>query len=141
MKPRPTDQFLSQGSWFHYLCKNVTLYRRANAHVWIGDPRQGVPQLRQADATWIRAGFFLRWIAEPDRPPQVTLICFEASSSLKQRFGRLQSMAACNDALNDPYSLFAVILDELSLQLDNTVWNLSEVFRGIELVRQGPCVH
>lgn len=37
-------------------------------------------------------------------------------------------------AILDPYSLFVIILEELSLQMDNVVWDFTSVFRGLELV-------
>jgi hypothetical protein len=64
----------------------------------------------------------------------VTLICFGASRQLKQRFEHFLQPMAWQDSLDDPYSLFAVVLDEFSLQLDATVWSVSRVFGRIETV-------
>jgi len=124
-------------SWFHYLCKNITLHRHhADGPSWISDPRPDVPQMRQADWTWIRSGYFLRWTADLNsNVVEVTLICFEASSSLKHRFRNLQLPASCKNAIDDPWSLFVVVLDELFLQMSETVWDVSEAFGEIETVR------
>jgi hypothetical protein len=126
-----------EGSWFHYLCKNITLRHQADGASWIADPRQGqdVPRLRQADWTWVRSGYFLRWRAKPNSNTEVTLICFEAASDLKQRFRHLKLPESCENALNDPWSLFVVVLDELFLQMSRTVWDVSHVFGDIEMVR------
>jgi hypothetical protein len=64
----------------------------------------------------------------------MTLICFGASIALQQRFERLASNSAWTEAINDPYNLFVIILDELFLQVDGIVWSLSDVFRSVEEV-------
>lgn len=122
------------GSWFHYLCKNITVHREADEQPSVYDPRTGGRQQEYADWTWIRSGYILRWAENTDRRPQVTFICFGASLSLEQRFRRLPSSPLCRSVTDDPYSLFAIVLDDLSLQMDNTVWGISDVFGSIELV-------
>ena len=122
------------GSWFHYLCKNITIKRSANGGTWISDPRPRAPQLKQGDWTWIRSGYFLRWILNSSRNLEVTLVCFGASSSLERRLQQLAPLSILNSVVHDPYSLFVLILNDLSLQMDNTVWDVSEVFGDIELV-------
>lgn len=68
------------------------------------------------------------------RDPEVTLICFEASISLKERLQQIPPSSISSSVVRDPYSLFAIILEELSLQMDNTVWDVMDVFRHIEFV-------
>jgi hypothetical protein len=90
------------------------------------------------DWSWIRAGFFLKWFpldsSNASNHSCTTLICFGASISLQQRFERLASNSTWTDAVCDPYNLFVIILDELFIQADGLVWNLSDVFRAIEEV-------
>jgi hypothetical protein len=95
--------------------------------------------MRQADWTWIRSGYFLRWTADSNSDVEVTLICFEASSSLKHRFRNLQLPASCKNALDDPWSLFVVVLNELFIQMSETVYDVSEAFGEIEMVRSCSC--
>lgn len=143
----------AQCSWFHYLCKNITLQHTESGHAEIVNPniRTGAEPQSQADFSWHRAGFFLH--AAPGRPPhsrsdsghpdskgtgkiqqttKVTLICFGAPPALEQRFYRLALHHSWVDALADPYTLFDIVLDELYLQMDSIAWSLSEVFGGIE---------
>jgi hypothetical protein len=95
--------------------------------------------LSQSDQGWNRAGFFLTWTPSSSSSVQpvdfrVTLICFGAPSSLIQRFERLASHPKWKDVLSDPYGLFVIVLNDLFLQVDGTLWGLSSVFRGMELV-------
>ncbi|GKZ44962.1 hypothetical protein AbraIFM66951_007307 [Aspergillus brasiliensis] len=120
-------------SWFHYLCKNITVTHDAHGNARISDPRPGAPQMQHGDSTWIRSGYFLRWAVSSNRGPEVTLLCFEASKSLQQRLQDLSPSSIPSNVVRDPYSLFAIILEELSLQMDNTVWDVMDVFRQIEL--------
>ncbi|KFY83638.1 hypothetical protein V498_07911 [Pseudogymnoascus sp. VKM F-4517 (FW-2822)] len=123
-------------SWFHFLCKNVTVRLFEGLDPQIVNPHHDSLPQSQADWSWIRAGFFLKWL--PSQGPNssnqscVTLICFGASIQLQQRFERLASNSAWRDAVSDPYNLFVIILDELFLQMDGIVWNLSDTFRAIE---------
>ncbi|PIG82898.1 hypothetical protein AARAC_011528, partial [Aspergillus arachidicola] len=120
-------------SWFHYLCKNITVTHDAHGKARISDPRPGAPQMQHGDSTWIRSGYFLRWAVGSNRDPEVTLLCFGASISLKGRLQDIPPSSIPTNVVRDPYSLFAIILEELSLQMDNTVWDVMDVFRHIEL--------
>jgi hypothetical protein len=126
--------YLSQGALFHYLCKNITVTRDAHGKTWISDPRPGAPRLKHGDWTWIRSGYFLRWAMDSDREPEVRLIRFGASISLKERLQQIPSSSISNSVVLDPYSLLAIILEELSLQMDSTVWDVLDDFRHNELV-------
>ncbi|KAE8166910.1 hypothetical protein BDV40DRAFT_285040 [Aspergillus tamarii] len=120
-------------SWFHYLCKNITVTHDAHGKARISDPRPGAPQMQHGDSTWIRLGYFLRWAVSWTCDPEVTLLCFGASISLKGRLQDIPPSSIPTNVVRDPYSLFAIILEELSLQMDNTVWDVMDVFRRIEL--------
>ncbi|KAJ9293509.1 hypothetical protein DTO271G3_7774 [Paecilomyces variotii] len=119
-------------AWFHYLCKNITITRDSHDRAQISDPRPGAPQLQHGDSTWIRSGYFLRWAVDSSHDPEVTLVCFEASVSLKERLQQIPPSSISSSVIPDPYSLFAIILEELSLQMENTVWDVMDVFRQIE---------
>lgn len=82
----------------------------------------------------MRSGYFLRWAVDSATNPEVTLICFDSSFYLKERFQQVPPSAIPMTAILDPYSLFVIILEELSLQMDNVVWDVTSVFRGVELV-------
>lgn len=84
--------------------------------------------MQHGDSTWIRSGYFLRWAVSSNRGPEVTLLCFEASKSLKERLKDISPSSIPTNVVRDPYSLFAIILEELSLQMDNTVWDVMDVF-------------
>jgi hypothetical protein len=150
----------SLASWFHTLCKNINVERSANGHAEIvnQNKRSGTQEEQsQADYSWLRSGFFLQ--CEPDNSSKVnsalqrndsgnntnkaagngdgsssrvTLLCFGASQAMEMRFQRLIRHHSWMDALDDPYVLFDIVLDELYMQLDNVAWSLGEVFGGIE---------
>ncbi|KAJ5115935.1 hypothetical protein N7456_000283 [Penicillium angulare] len=124
-------------SWFHYLCKNITTQQSGNGGKWVSDPRPGSSILPQMDGTWNRSGFFLRWAsleeANPDRDPEVTLICFQAPEFLRKRLVQIPAASFCSGAILDPHCLFVVILSELSRQMDHTTWDVSDVFRDVEM--------
>ncbi|KAJ9640451.1 hypothetical protein H2199_005990 [Coniosporium tulheliwenetii] len=135
----------TQYAWFHFLCKNINIQRSGSQPEIVNQNiRLGSKPQSQADYSWHRSGFFLKASpGAPSKPPPqspfaapaddcVTLICFGASPSLEQRFRRLALTSAWEDALEDPYVLFDVVLDELYLQLDGVAWSLAEVFGGIE---------
>jgi hypothetical protein len=71
---------------------------------------------------------------DSDREPEVRLIRFGASISLKERLQQIPSSSISNSVVLDPYSLLAIILEELSLQMDSTVWDVLDDFRHNELV-------
>jgi hypothetical protein len=136
-------------SWFHFLCKNITLERSEHdpKQVQIKNPwemqqfRSKKEDQSQADYSWIRAGFFLKSEILDATSPQVqsqdsmvTLICFGASQELVQRLSKLSRNPAWKEAIEDPYVLYTIILDELYLQLDGMAWRLNEVFGSMEKV-------
>lgn len=90
--------------------------------------------MEQSDSTWLRSGYFMRWAVDQSRDSQVTLLCFGASHYLKERLQRIPLSSIPDSVALDPYSLFAIIAEELSIQMDNTVWDLMSVFRQIESV-------
>jgi hypothetical protein len=61
------------------------------------------------------------------------MVCFGADI-VYDRLARLSCEAVKEGVINDPMSLLVVVLHQLSARMDDMVWNLSIVFRGIELV-------
>lgn len=125
---------LFQGSWFHYLCKNVTIAEDSDGKSSISDPRQNEPKLEHSDSTWIRSGYFLHWAEDSNSDPEVTLLCFESSPYLKERLRQIPPTSISTSVALDPYSLFVIVMEELSLQMDDTVWEVMDIFRNVELV-------
>ena len=125
------------GVWFHVLGKNISVVKDG-----FGDPiihdRLHLFQdhLSQSDNGWNRAGFFLTWKQALDESvvTETTLICFGAPLSLIQRFENVRLSKDRNKNLQDPYDVIVVVLNDLFLQLDNTLWNLSSVYRLQEAV-------
>ena len=119
-------------SWFHFLCKNITISESPGSHNQVQDLRG--TSLSHADWTWVRSSFHLTW-EEPksfDRST-VTLIVFSPSFELRERFNRM----LCDDlaeVLVDPFSLYVIILDELFAQADAILWSVSNVFGPMERV-------
>ena len=105
----------------------------------------------QSNFSWLRSAFFLRWAylrkpsdsSNPTHDPpnnatspitQVTLICFGAPPLLIERFERLLQHHNWRQVMENPFSLWVVVMDELFKHMDDQVWNLGTVFRGIERV-------
>lgn len=116
------------------MCKNVTIAEDSDGKSSISDPRQDEPKLEHSDSTWIRSGYFLRWAEDSSRGPEVTLLCFESSPFLKERLQQISPTSISTTVALDPYSLFVIVMEELSLQIDDTVWGAVNIFRDVELV-------
>jgi hypothetical protein len=101
----------------------------------ISGQRPGGWRFSQHDSTWVTSGFFLQWTnltRSSSKEWQVTLICFGAPKQVRTRLVQLESWT---EALRDPLALLVLVLDELSAQMDATVW---DVFRRLEFVRAEP---
>lgn len=53
---------------------------------------------------------------------------------MKERFRMISPSSMLTGAVSDPFTLFVIILEELSLQMNNTFINVGDVFRQIEEV-------
>lgn len=121
---------LSWVSWFHFLCKNVTISQLENEAARIADPRGTA--LSQGDWTWLRTSVFLRWTSCKDVAKAcVTLIVFSAPFELIDRCQRLWDQNP-ESILVDPFSLFAICADEMFLQSQGVLSSLQSVFGGVE---------
>ncbi|CBF81981.1 hypothetical protein AN5394.2 [Aspergillus nidulans FGSC A4] len=118
--------------WFDYLCKNITVAQSPGPEPVISDQScNSLPQIRQSDFTWTRAGFFLRWPIRSENRHNLTMVYFGANM-VYDRLTRLSCEAVKEGVIHDPMSLLVVVLHQLSARMDETVWNLSMVFGGIE---------
>lgn len=123
-----------QASWFHFLCKNVTVNNLRGHSSGIADPRG--TELSQGDWTWIRTSIFMRWSHSHDKDnASVNLVIFSASPELRERCRRLWD-ADLSGVLMDPFSLFVICLDELWLQSQGIVKIAGDEFSKMERVCQ-----
>ncbi|CAM1509922.1 Fc.00g002570.m01.CDS01 [Cosmosporella sp. VM-42] len=128
---RNTDRNGSS-TWFHFLCKNIDIRQDGDSAPEVDNRaakmRYHVSTLPQADYSWHRAGFFLR--VESDG--SATLVCFGASSKVRQRIAEFVNAKVWEHVAIDPYILFDLLLDGLYLEVDETVWRMNTVFGPLE---------
>lgn len=63
----------------------------------------------------------------------ITLICFGSFPKLEERLKRfIENTDNVQTALYDPYTLYAIILDELHLKMDSLVWELISIYNRTE---------
>lgn len=125
--------------WLHTLCKNIELVHDGDAYPRIKDPRDDAlgPSSSQADGTWRKSGYFMRWKQPPTSrkgDEMVELIIFSPSPSLQTNMDRLVTRAGWEQTLVDPFSLLILVLDDLFQQVDTAINNVLSVFRQIEQV-------
>ncbi|KAJ5152124.1 hypothetical protein N7492_010419 [Penicillium capsulatum] len=129
-------------TWFHYVCKDLRIVKNDSQWGYKIIPQSGHPalELQNADWTWSRSGFFLRYTAPEvtSRKPEVTLICFRAPPFLRRRLAQIPASTVCRSVARDPHCLFVIILNELSGEMDTNSWKVANVFRGIETDLLGP---
>ncbi|KAF1990353.1 hypothetical protein K402DRAFT_401202 [Aulographum hederae CBS 113979] len=144
----------SNCAWFHWLCKNINAQKNTETGDWEihnpnHDPTLGTEMQANADYSWWRSGFFLKYkprlqqnqslgsqdtlVSVSDEQEHITLVCFGAPWEMEQRFRGLLASPAWEDILRDPYILFNIVLDELFLHMDHIAWDLSKVFGGMEV--------
>ena len=112
------------------MCKNVT--EVPGQPLQIADPRNDT--LSQGDWTWVRTSVFLKWTDYHDSSlSSVTLLIFSSPLRLRERFERLWS-ADLEHVLADPFSLFAICLDELWMQAQGTCDIVRRIFGDMERV-------
>ncbi|KAL9027446.1 MAG: hypothetical protein Q9196_004031 [Gyalolechia fulgens] len=117
-------------SYFHFLCKNVTISSTDGRSPGIADPRGAV--LSQGDWTWIRTSVFMRWDNCGDKDKAtVALVIFSASPEMRERCQRLWE-TDLSAVLIDPFGLFVICLDELWVQAQGMVKAVGGVFNEME---------
>ncbi|KAE8454571.1 hypothetical protein EG329_000194 [Mollisiaceae sp. DMI_Dod_QoI] len=88
------------------------------------------PTADQQDPSWIRGGFFMKWNKNGGN---ITLICFGSFPKLEERLKRfIENTDNVQSSLYDPYTLYAIILDELHLKMDSIVWELISIYNRTE---------
>ncbi|KAL3433940.1 hypothetical protein BDV09DRAFT_186275 [Aspergillus tetrazonus] len=88
--------------WFDYLCKNITVAQIPGSEPVISGQSPGPVQQ------------------------------IRQTDMIYDRLTRLSCEAVKEGVIHDPMSLLVVVLHQLSARMDDTVWNLSMVFGGIE---------
>lgn len=135
------------------MSKNLTVVTDEKGRSIIRDPRHANAGeiLSQADWTWLKTSLFLRskpipagrdTSSEAQAPHEntATLIVFNGYEPLRRRLKA--AMLDCALAKHgwpqlaiDPIGFFVLALEELYVEQDNTVWNLSDIFGRTEKVR------
>ena len=64
----------------------------------------------------------------------VTLLCFCPPGNFEQRLQMIKNNKEWKNAFEDPYELFLIVLDELLMEMNETIKNLSKAFGGMEWV-------
>ncbi|KAI4268318.1 MAG: hypothetical protein LQ337_007909, partial [Flavoplaca oasis] len=120
--------------WLHTLCKNITLVQGSEGGPSIQDPRHSKPS-QESDGTWLRSGVFLRW-RQPavghDDSGEVDMIIFGPTVPLQRNFECLINRPEWRQALEDPFSLLVVVMDDLHRQVDEARAKLHEALRSAE---------
>ncbi|KAL8711696.1 MAG: hypothetical protein Q9220_003867 [cf. Caloplaca sp. 1 TL-2023] len=120
--------------WLHSLCKNTYLVRDNTGIPLIQDPRG--QRLSQDDGTWRRSGIFLRWkqldgLGRHD-DAMVQMVIFSPHISLRRNLECLAARSDWAQALQDPFCLLVVVLDDLFRQVDDAIINVLGVLRVVE---------
>ncbi|KUJ09355.1 uncharacterized protein LY89DRAFT_690398 [Mollisia scopiformis] len=121
-------------SWLHFLCKNIvvrdnddSIFDALRSTFDVHHPTSG-----QIHPSWIQGGFFMKW---KKTGGNITLICFGSFPKLEERLQRfIENTDNVQTALYDPYTLYAIILDELHLKMDSIVWELVSIYNRTESV-------
>ncbi|KAL8947937.1 MAG: hypothetical protein Q9222_005827 [Ikaeria aurantiellina] len=119
--------------WLHSLCKNTYVVRDSNGVPLIQDPRG--QRLSQDDGTWRRSGIFLRWkqpAAVGGDDAMVQMVIFSPHIVLQKNLERLATRDDWRQALEDPFCLLVVVLDDLFRQVDAAILNVLGVLRVVE---------
>ncbi|QDS77316.1 hypothetical protein FKW77_004696 [Venturia effusa] len=128
-------------TWFHFLCRrpNMEEYERLRKRDFVNRTGMYLSQ-------WDRFGLFMRMKhpKEPKdarnanlqqcdtQPPSLEVVLFGAEEDMKARLRQIVEGEGWKDILSDPYILLDVILDELYLNMDRNVQDVSGLFGGIE---------
>ncbi|CZR62954.1 uncharacterized protein PAC_12851 [Phialocephala subalpina] len=102
----------SRYSWLHFLCKNIVVRDTSDSLFDVHHPTSG-----DQHPSWVQGGFFMKWNKNGGN---ITLICFGSFPKLEERLKRfIENTDNVQTALYDPYTLYAIILDELHLKMDS----------------------
>lgn len=106
------QQVKCHSTWFRFLIKQT---KRENPST---DPSY----------VWDKIGFFTNWLSAD----QQVILCFDLPSTLQSRLQSTLPSNSENFSLNDPYSLHATIVEEVSATFNNSVWSLRDLVRMVE---------
>lgn len=130
-------------TWFHFLCRRPNMEEYERLRNGDFDSRAGMVL-----SQWDRFGLFMR-VKHSKEPkdaknsdpeqletqlPSVELVLFGAEEDMKTRLRRMVESEGWKEILRDPYILLDVILDELYINMDRNVQEVSALFGGIESV-------
>ncbi|KAL9628001.1 MAG: hypothetical protein Q9204_006184, partial [Flavoplaca sp. TL-2023a] len=114
--------------------QNITLVQGSDGGPSIQDPRHSKPS-QESDGTWLKSGVFLRWrqpAVGDDDSGEVDMIIFRPTIPLQKNFECLIHRPEWRQALEDPFSLLVVVLDDLHRQVDEARAKLHEALRSAE---------
>lgn len=77
---------------------------------------------------WTQSSYVLRVDGADTPMPTVTLVCFGPSAFLIDTLENLPERTDCSKILSDPYVLLEIVLQDLYMQLDTTLWELRDIF-------------
>lgn len=81
---------------------------------------------------WYEMGFFTTWMSTGSQ----VVLCFNVPQILQIRLQKI-FLSLSTPKLPDVYSVHAVIIDEIIMLFDKSVWSLRDIIRKIELVKPG----
>ena len=122
--------------WLHTLCKNITLVPGVDGSLSIQDPRWSRPS-QESDGTWLRSGIFLRWrqsAVNKDDTSEADMIIFSSTISLQRNLESLVTRSTWRQALEDPFCLLVVVLDDLYRQVDEAAAKVHKILQSAEHV-------
>ncbi|KAF2171785.1 hypothetical protein M409DRAFT_18018 [Zasmidium cellare ATCC 36951] len=126
-------------AWMRLVCKDVQV--RATVEVdnlqfydivdgTAKNPRGG----SQDSSAWWHLDALVHTRERADGSKCVTLVCFSQRQDIVRRFEQLLGSDSWEDAVQDPYLLFSILLEKWYLTLDRVAWGLADVFRPIEIL-------
>lgn len=121
--------------WLHSLCKSISVIRDTRGIPRIEDPRG--PRSSQDDGTWQKWDVFLRWkrcVPAGGSDSMVEMLILSSSPSLRPRLESLVTRPDWGQALQDPFCLLTIVLDDLFRQVSAATYRVLDVFRTVDSV-------
>ncbi|KAK4503014.1 hypothetical protein PRZ48_006441 [Zasmidium cellare] len=126
-------------AWTRLVCKDVQIqetFKVGKLQFYeIVDGTERFPRGGSQDSSaWWHLDAFVHVRERYDGSRCVTLLCFSRREDVVGRFEGLLRGDAWEDAVEDPYLLFSILLEKWYLTLDRVAWRLADVFRPIEIL-------
>ena len=119
----------AQIAWCHFLCRQIDVQgAKIQNFGYLRNEQGGQNKVKSALNLWVMCDFFLHVTHEQ----VVTLLCFGAPDGIVKRFEELLDKSSWNDILEEPYLLWAIILDELHDLFDTLSKKLAVTLRKVE---------